>query len=88
MSHTHLHPCLKSPLVIWCLCHFVFLSVRMFSLYCSQCLFLVQSGSGGGVGAAAGTAGSSREGQCVLGAPWSRHHCTLLGHQRSQSFCR
>lgn len=51
-------------------------------------VFLLQSGSGGGVGAAAGAAGTSRESRCVLGAPRSDHHCALLGHQHAQSFCR
>lgn len=51
-------------------------------------LSVLQSGSGGGVGAAAGAAGPTRESQRVLGAPGPGHHCPLLGHQRAQGFCR
>lgn len=51
-------------------------------------VFALQSGSGGGVGAAAGAAGPTREGQRVLGAPGPGHHCPLLGHQHNQGFCR
>lgn len=50
-------------------------------------MFALQSGAGGGVGAAAGAAGPSGEGQRVLRAPGSGHHCSLLGHQRTQGVC-
>lgn len=65
-----------------------YLCVWLFGMYHLWCLSLVQSGSGCGVGAAAGAAGPSRESQCLLGAPRSGHHCPLLGHEHTQGFCR
>lgn len=50
-------------------------------------LCLLQSGPGGGVGAAAGAEGPSRKSQRVLGAPWSDCHQPLLGHQRPPCLC-
>lgn len=39
------------------------------------------------MGAAAGAEGPSGKSQHVLGAPWSRGHQPLLGHQRPPSVC-
>lgn len=39
------------------------------------------------MGAAAGAEGPSRKSQHVLGAPWSRGHQPLLGHQHPPSVC-
>lgn len=88
MFQTHLPSCKTQPLSSGATFLLFSHLLHTVSLCWSQCLSLFQSGSGGGVGAAAGAAGSSREGQCVLGAPRSGHHCALLGHQRTQSFCR
>lgn len=49
--------------------------------------YLLQSGSGGGLGAAAGAEGPPRESQRVLGAPRAGGHQPLLGHQQPQSVC-
>ena len=73
-----LHEVKKSLHAVW-LCLVVFARIV-------HSVSLLQSGSGGGVGAAAGAARSSRESQRVLGAQRSGHHCTLLGHQHAPSF--
>lgn len=61
-------------------------------LWIFACVFtrlpVLQSGSGGGVGAAAGATGPSGEGQRVVGTPRSGRHCSLLGRQRTPSLCR
>lgn len=74
-AHLKVYPCDLTPVSL--------------SGFCCYTLFwsLLQSGPGGGLGAAAGAEGPPRESQCVLGAPWSRHHQPLLGHQHPQSVC-
>lgn len=67
--------------------YYSLLRICVFGQSCLKRFSLLQSGSGCGVGAAAGAAGPSRESQCVLGAPRSGHHRPLLGHQHTQSVC-